>query len=124
MVGVNEFTVPDEADTAIPVYHHEVDQELVERYINEVKELKKNRSQQKVRKALNNFRRAAEKGGKNLLPLTMECCKAYVTTAEARGVYRMAKGLPYDPYEMVEYPFKSRVRPKRSSSKATVAATS
>ena len=124
VVGVNEFTVPDETDRAIPVYHHEVDQELVERYINEVKELKKNRSRQKVEKALDNFRRAAEKGGQNLLPLAMECCKAYVTTGEARGVYRMAKGLPYDPYEMVEYPFKSKVRPKKRSSKAKAAAAS
>ncbi len=121
VVGVNEFTVPEEADAVVPVYHHGVDQELVQRYIDEVKELKRTRSQQRVQKALEDYWRLAEKGGQNLIPAAMECCKAYATTAELRGVYRMAMGLSYDLYGMVEYPFKSRARRKVSSS-GTIAA--
>jgi methylmalonyl-CoA mutase N-terminal domain/subunit len=105
VVGVNEFTVPEEDDKKVPVYHHQVGQELVQSYINSVKKLKKTRSQQRLRKALDNYRSAAEKGGQNLLPYVIKCCRAHATTAEVRGAYRMAKGLSYDPYNMMEYPF-------------------
>jgi methylmalonyl-CoA mutase N-terminal domain/subunit len=105
VVGVNEFTVSEDEDAPVPAYHHQVDEALVERYIADFKELKKSRSQQAVQKALGEYRRAAEKGGENLLPYAMECCKAFVTTAEMKGVHRMARGLPYDLYGMVEYPF-------------------
>jgi methylmalonyl-CoA mutase N-terminal domain/subunit len=87
------------------VYHHQVNQDLVEDYLRDFSELKRTRSQQKVQKTLDEYRKAAEKEDEALVPFAMECCKAQVTTAELTGVHRMARGLSFDPYDMVEYPF-------------------
>jgi methylmalonyl-CoA mutase N-terminal domain/subunit len=106
VVGVNEFTVPEEEDVPVPVYHHEVDQEVVELYLRDFRELKKSRSQQKVQNTLDEYRKAVEKEDQALVPYAVECCRAYATTAELNGVHRMARGLSYDPYDMVEYPFR------------------
>lgn len=102
-VGVNEFVVPEEGDQEVPVY--KVDQEAVERHVEELKILKKNRSQGRVTKALDDCRRLIEKGGENPIPCLMECCKAQATSAEVLGAMRMGKGLPYDPMGILEYPF-------------------
>jgi len=106
VVGVNEFVVPEEEDEEVVAYHEQVDQELVQRHIDSVRELKKTRNQTKARRALEDLRRAIENEEGNLIEREKECCQAYCTTSEISGVKRMASGLPYDPMEVLEYPFK------------------
>ncbi|MDY6844209.1 MAG: methylmalonyl-CoA mutase family protein [Thermodesulfobacteriota bacterium] len=104
VVGVNEFVIPEEEDLEVPVY--DVDQNAVQQYVEDLKETKKTRSQSQVKKALEDLRRAAEKGDENLIPYKLECCEAGATTAELRGTIRIARGLPYDPMGVLDYPFK------------------
>ncbi len=105
IVGVNEFTIPDEEDADVDVYHHQVDFDLVTRYIEDLKELKSSRSKNKVKKALEGLRRAVESEDPEILRYEMECCKATCTTGEVAGAKRLGVGLPYDPMGVLEYPF-------------------
>lgn len=106
IVGVNEFVVPEEEDEEVVAYHQEVDQELVERHVDSVREMKKTRDQARTQRALEDLRRAIESEEGNLIEREKECCLAYCTTAEISGVKRMAVGLPYDPIGVLEFPFK------------------
>jgi len=105
VVGVNEFTIPEEEDADVEAYHHQVDFDLVKRYIEDLKEFKRTRSQAKARKALEDLRRAVETGDPEIICFEMECCKANCTTGEVAGVKRMGVGLPYDTMGVLEYPF-------------------
>ena len=105
IVGVNEFTIPEEEDVDVEPYHHQVDFDLVHRYIDDVREFKRTRSQARVRKALEDLRLAIESGDPEILRFEMECCKAGCSTGEVAGVKRMGVSLPYDPMGVLEYPF-------------------
>jgi len=105
VVGVNEFTIPEEEEADVEAYHHQVDFDLVNRYIEDLKGLKRTRSQTKARKALEDLRRAVETDDPEILCFEMECCKANCTTGEVAGVKRLGVGLPYDPMGVLEYPF-------------------
>jgi len=105
IVGVNEFTIPEEEDADVEAYHHQVDFDLVNCYIEDLKEFKRTRSQTKARKALEDLRRAVETDDPEILCFEMECCKANCTTGEVAGVKRLGVGLPYDPMGVLEYPF-------------------
>lgn len=105
IVGVNEFTIPEEQDIHVEAYHHQVDFDLVKRYIDEVREFKRTRPAAKAKKALENLRRAIETEDPEILRFEMECCKADCTTGEVGGVKRLGVGLPYDPMGVAQYPF-------------------
>ena len=105
IVGVNEFTIPEEEDADVEAYHHQVDFDLVNRYVEDLKEFKRTRSQTKARKALEDLRHAVETGDPEIICFEMECCKANCTTGEVAGVKRLGVGLPYDPMGVLEYPF-------------------
>jgi len=105
IVGVNEFTIPEEEEPEVEVYHHKVDFDLVQKYIDDLKEFKRNRDISKVKSALDNLRNAIDREDKDILRYEMECCKAECTTGEVAGVRRMGVGLPYDPMGVIEYPF-------------------
>jgi methylmalonyl-CoA mutase N-terminal domain/subunit len=105
IVGVNEFTIPEEEDADVEAYHHQVDFDLVHRYIEDLREFKRTRSQNEARGALEALRRAVESEDPEILRFEMECCKAGCTTGEVAGVRRMGVGLPYDPMGVLEYPF-------------------
>ncbi len=105
IVGVNEFTIPEEEDADVEAYHHQVDFDLVHRYIDDLKEFKRSRPKAKVKKALDDLRRAIESGDPEILRFEMECCKAGCTTGEVAGVKRLGAGLPYDIMGVIEYPF-------------------
>lgn len=105
VVGVNEFVVPEEEDEEVVSYHHEVDEEVVQRYVDGVRELKKTRDQARAGQALEDLLRVVETGKGNTLDAEKVCCQAYCTTAEISGVKRMAVGLPYDPIGVLSYPF-------------------
>ena len=105
IVGVNEFTVPEEEDADVEAYHHQVDFDLVHRYIEDLKEFKRTRDRGKAKRALEALRRAVENEDAEILYYEKECCKADCTTGEVAGVKRLGVGLPYDPMGVLEYPF-------------------
>lgn len=105
IVGVNEFTVPEEDDVDVEAYHHQVDFDLVNRYIEELREFKSTRSASSVKSSLEALRHAVENEDPEILCYEMECCKAGCTTGEVAGVKRLGVGLPYDPMGVLEYPF-------------------
>ena len=105
VVGVNEFTIPEEEEREVPVYHGDVDDALVERHIEDLKEFKRTRSQVKVKEALKNLLRATENEDSDILQCEKECCKAGCTTGEVSGVKRLGIGQSYDSLGVLEYPF-------------------
>jgi methylmalonyl-CoA mutase N-terminal domain/subunit len=105
IVGVNEFCVPEEEDTDVDAYHHQVDFDLVTRYVEELRKFKRNRSKIKVRKAMEDLRHAVASADTDILRYEMECCKADCTTGEVAGAKRLGVGLPYDPMGVLENPF-------------------
>ena len=103
VVGVNEYTVPPEEDEVVAAY--ETDKKAVEAYVDEVREFKKSRHGRPVKEALEALRKALEGGKETPMPHLIECCRAGATTGEVFGTYRMAKGMSFDPFDEVEYPF-------------------
>lgn len=106
VVGVNEFTIPEEQDADVAVYLSNVDFAQVQDHIENLKEFKRTRDQAKVQKALENLLGATENDEADICEYEKECCKAGCTTGEVNGVKRLGIGLPYDPLGVIEYPFK------------------
>jgi methylmalonyl-CoA mutase N-terminal domain/subunit len=105
VVGVNEFTIPEEQDADVAVYLGQVDFELVQRHIEDLKEFKRTRDKAKVKKALETLLRVTQNEDPDVCEYEKECCKAGCTTGEVGGVKRMGVGLPYDQLGVLEYPF-------------------
>jgi len=71
--------------------------------IDRVKELRRSRDQEKVKHGLKELARAVRED-QNVLRPTIEAAKAYATLGEMVGTIRMAKDLPFDPYERISEP--------------------
>ena len=109
IVGQNAFQIgPEEEEkeeiVGMPVY--QVNKEAVEEHLGNLKELKSWRDQSRLRKAINNLRKVAEDHETNVFPAIIEACHAYATVGEINGVLREAWGYSYDPFNMIENPFK------------------
>jgi len=78
VVGVNRFAM--EGDTE-EIQIHQANEEAVERQIARVKQLKKERDNEKVKETLQNLKVAAE-GTDNMMPFLMDAVKAYATVEE------------------------------------------
>ncbi|MEW6200829.1 MAG: methylmalonyl-CoA mutase family protein [bacterium] len=101
VVGMNTFQIPPEEETAVEV--HRVSHESVKEQIENLKILKKNRDNAKVKKSLDAMRRAAEKGEKeNLIPPIIEAVKTYASIGEIIGTVREVYGLSYDPLGVIQ----------------------
>ncbi|UCD77482.1 MAG: methylmalonyl-CoA mutase [Desulfobacterales bacterium] len=84
-VGVNKYV--DQADEQTDVELHEYNEEGVEQQIANLKELRRTRDNREVARTL----QALEQGtraGKNVMPLLVDCCRAYATVGEMAGVFR------------------------------------
>jgi methylmalonyl-CoA mutase N-terminal domain/subunit len=84
-VGVNKYT--DETEDQTDVDLHEYDESWVDQQIDSLKELRRTRDNREVTRTL----QALEQGtaaGKNVMPLLVDCCKAYATVGEMAGVFR------------------------------------
>ncbi len=103
VVGVNEFTVEDEKDHEIDL--HEIDMQIVEEHVQRLAEHKKSRDNDKVAGALEKLHDVTAKTSDNITYPMIEAINAGATLGEITGVVRMAHDMPYDPMEMVEYPF-------------------
>jgi methylmalonyl-CoA mutase N-terminal domain/subunit len=84
-VGVNKYV--DESEDQTDVDLHEYDESWVDQQIDSLKELRRTRDNREVTRTL----QALEQGtaaGKNVMPLLVDCCKAYATVGEMAGVFR------------------------------------
>lgn len=103
VVGVNAYTVPEEEETHPPVYA--VSEEEIRNKIAKLRELKKNRDHEKLNQAMRRLYQAFRNKEQNPYPEWIEAMKLYATMGETFGLFRMAYGLSYDPFGMIECPF-------------------
>jgi methylmalonyl-CoA mutase N-terminal domain/subunit len=84
-VGVNKYT--EGAETQTDVELHEYNEQWVEKQNAGLKELRRTRDNREVTRLLKELRKAA-RDGTNVMPLLVDCCRAYATVGEMAGVFR------------------------------------
>ncbi|MBX7221554.1 MAG: methylmalonyl-CoA mutase family protein [Blastocatellia bacterium] len=87
VVGVNRFTVEEEAP--IPILH--IDPEVERQQVERLRALRSRRNQETVNGALDAIERAA-KGTENLMPLILKAVEAYATVGEISDCLRRVFG--------------------------------
>ncbi|MBN1225390.1 MAG: methylmalonyl-CoA mutase family protein, partial [Deltaproteobacteria bacterium] len=92
VVGVNKYVSEEE----IPIEILQIDEELEEKQIKWLNELKENRDNNKVKEALEKLGEACE-GNSNLMPVIIEAVKEYATEQEITDVFREVFGVYRDP---------------------------
>ncbi len=100
-VGLNCLQLPPEEDTLLK----EVSEKKIEPYkdhIGIIKEFKKNRDQTRLKSVLEKLFEKTKGKKENLSTVTIEALEANATVGEIAGVMRMAYGLPYDPFGLME----------------------
>ncbi|MDD5176622.1 MAG: methylmalonyl-CoA mutase family protein [Sterolibacterium sp.] len=104
VVGVNHLVIPEEEEFAIPIQElHAGDSEAIAK---RMAEWKKTRDMPAVTKTLRQLHADAGKGDRfNLMPSIIEAVKAYATVGEIMGVIRKARGLSYDPFNVIDCPY-------------------
>jgi len=105
VVGVNHLAIPEEEDDfEIPI--QEVETNDSEAIARRMENWKKTRDMPLLNKCIDQLHTDAKKGDRfNLMPSIVEAVKAYGTAGEVMGVIRHARGLSYDPFNMIECPF-------------------
>jgi len=104
IIGVNKLAIPPEEDFEIPI--QEVKPEDSEKIARRMEEWKKTRDIRPIKESLSQLFKDAKKDNKfNLMPSIIEAVKAYATAGEIIGVIRKARGLTYDPFNMIQCPF-------------------
>ncbi|MCX7966525.1 MAG: methylmalonyl-CoA mutase family protein [Syntrophorhabdaceae bacterium] len=86
-VGVNIYKEGESMEVEL----HEYNYESAEKQIERLKQVKRERSQRDVAKALRELE-IATKEGKNVMPYLVECCKVYATLGEMTDVFRQIFG--------------------------------
>ncbi|MCE4626258.1 MAG: methylmalonyl-CoA mutase family protein, partial [Desulfurococcales archaeon] len=96
IVGVNIFVEEEEEEVRnVPLL--EFDQEEIEaRQKKRIKEIRSNRNKQRWERALNELRKAAERG-ENIMPYVLEAAKAYATLGEIMGTLKEVYGVYVEP---------------------------
>ena len=84
-VGVNKYT--DETEDQTDVDLHEFNESWVDQQIISLKELRRTRDNRKVARSLQELEQGT-RTGKNVMPLLVDCCRAYATVGEMAGVFR------------------------------------
>jgi len=84
-VGVNKYA--DEVEDQTDVELHEYNEEWVDQQLSSLKELRRTRHNREVTRTLNELEKGT-RAGKNVMPLLVDCCKAYTTVGEMAGVFR------------------------------------
>ena len=88
VVGVNEYMAEEEPE--IPILR--MDPEGEKRQIERLQRLRRERDNQRVERALDRLRKAAE-GTENVMPFILEAAKAYATLGEITDVFREVFGI-------------------------------
>ena len=84
-VGVNKYT--DETDDQTDVELHEYSEQWVEQQLSSLKELRRSRDNREVSRTLKELEKGT-RTGRNVMPLLVDCCRAYATVGEMAGVFR------------------------------------
>ena len=84
-VGRNKYA--DETEDQTDVELHEYDESWVDQQIDSLKELRRTRDNREVTRTLQELEQGT-RAGKNVMPLLVDCCKAYATVGEMAGVFR------------------------------------
>lgn len=108
VVGVNHLPLPEgEQDFAIPI--QEVPANDSEAIAMRMQQWKKTRDLDLLHRTLAQLHEDAGRGERfNLMPPIIDAVKAYATAGEVIGVIRMARGLHYDPFNVIDCPFSLR----------------
>jgi methylmalonyl-CoA mutase N-terminal domain/subunit len=84
-VGVNKYV--DEVEDQTDVELHEYNEQWADQQISSLKELRRTRDNREVSRTLNELEQGT-RSGKNVMPLLVDCCRAYATVGEMAGVFR------------------------------------
>ncbi len=84
-VGVNKYA--DDAEDQTDVELHEYNEQWVDQQLASLKELRRTRDNREVTRTLNELEKGT-RAGKNVMPLLVDCCRAYATVGEMAGVFR------------------------------------
>jgi methylmalonyl-CoA mutase N-terminal domain/subunit len=84
-VGVNKYTEGTEAQTDVEL--HEYNEQWVDSQIAGLSELRRTRDNREVTRLLRELEKSA-RNGTNVMPLLVDCCRAYATVGEMAGVFR------------------------------------
>ncbi|MDY6835295.1 MAG: methylmalonyl-CoA mutase family protein [Chloroflexota bacterium] len=103
VVGVNKFAIPPEEDIQPQIYAPERPE--VEEYLNEHREFRKKRDQDKLKRSMEQLYSAAKNTQDNLVPYVFESLESQATFAEIIGILRTVDGLEYDWAGERECPF-------------------
>jgi methylmalonyl-CoA mutase N-terminal domain/subunit len=94
LVGANKYAAPDTKEPEIAFHQH--DPAVTERQRLRLREVRRERSAEQVRAALDTIKRAAE-GQENLIPHFVEAVKAYATLGEIVATLKEVFGTFKDP---------------------------
>ena len=84
-VGVNKYA--DEVKDQTDVELHEYNEQWAEQQISNLKELRRTRDNREVSRTLKDLEQGT-RAGKNVMPLLVDCCRAYATVGEMAGIFR------------------------------------
>ncbi len=84
-VGVNKYA--DETEDQTDVELHEYNEQWVEQQLAGLKALRRTRDNREVTRSLKELEKGT-RAGKNVMPLLVDCCRAYATVGEMAGVFR------------------------------------
>jgi methylmalonyl-CoA mutase N-terminal domain/subunit len=93
IVGVNEFVMSDEPPIDILL----IDESVAERQMHQLRALRANRDNGRVRTTLENLRKAAVANSENMMPSILDCVRCYCTLGEICDVLRDVYGLYEEP---------------------------
>jgi len=84
-VGVNKYV--DEVEDQTDVELHEYNEQWVDQQLAGLKELRRTRDNREVTRTLKELEKGT-RAGKNVMPLLVDCCRAYATVGEMASVFR------------------------------------
>lgn len=84
-IGLNKYTDTSEAGPEVELHEH--NEAWVEKQIKRLKELKRFRNHQAVKRTLKELEKGARQG-ENVMPLLVNCCREYATVEEMTAVFR------------------------------------
>ena len=82
-VGVNKYTEGEQPDVELHAY----DDSWANTQIAKLKDLRRTRNNREVTRSLKTLEKTAREGD-NVMPVLVDCCRAYATVGEMAGVFR------------------------------------
>ena len=84
-VGVNKYAEDSEVQTDVEL--HEYNEQWVDTQVASLNELRRTRDNREVKRLLQVLEKAA-RDKTNVMPVLVDCCRAYATVGEMAGVFR------------------------------------